>query len=141
MVIKWNKELEEVLNTVNEHLVKACEMFTENNALFDNNDKVYYRQCACIMNYDMLTDMLDDVIDFTVVNRDNSLDMKRLGTLLCKLIVVENTTEECCEELLAFGIDGEEVLEELCRASTPLEKFVWRLIPPVNNEEQSINCN
>ena len=79
----------------------------------------------------MLVDMLDEVTEFAIDNRDNSLDMKRLGTLLCKLIVVENTTEECCEELLALGIDGEEVLEELCRASTPLEKFVWRLIPPV----------
>lgn len=130
MFIKWNKELEEVLNTVNEHLVKACEIFTENNVLFGNNDKVYYRQCACIMNYHMLTDMLDDVIDFTAVNRDNSLDMKQLGTLLCKLIVVENITEECCQELIAMGIDGEEVHRELYRASGPLEKFVWGLIPP-----------
>ena len=135
MVIKWNNELETVLKTVDEHLVKACEVFTESNVLFSNNDKAYYRQCTCIMNYHMLTDMLDDIIEFTALNRDNPLDMKQLGALLCKLIVVENTIEECCEELLAFSIDGEEVLDELNRASTPLEKFVWRLIPPVKQQE------
>lgn len=131
MVIKWNEKLKDVFDNVENHLVNACEVITKDGVLFKNNDKMYYTQCTCITIYNMLVDMLDEVADFAIDNRDNPIDMKLLGALLCKLIVVENTAEECCQELISFGIDGEEVLEELCRASTPLEKFVWRLIPPV----------
>lgn len=131
MIIKWDEKLKEVFDSVEKHLVNACEVITKDGVLFKDNEKMYYTQCTCITIYNMLVDMLDEVTEFAIDNRDNPIDMKLLGALLCKLIVVENTTEECCQELIAFGIDGEEVLEELCRASTPLEKFVWRLIPPV----------
>lgn len=131
MIIKCDEKLKEVFDSVEKHLVNACEVITKDGVLFKDNEKMYYTQCTCITIYNMLVDMLDEVTEFAIDNRDNPIDMKLLGALLCKLIVVENTTEECCQELIAFGIDGEEVLEELCRASTPLEKFVWRLIPPV----------
>lgn len=131
MVIKWNKELEEVLNTVNEHLDNACEVFTKDDAFFKEDFNAFYTKCTCIAIYNMLTNMLHEFTEFAIDSIEDPIDMKQLGTLLCKLIVVENTTEECCQELIAMGIDGGEVLRELYRASEPLEKFVWRLIPPV----------
>lgn len=131
MIIKWNDKLKDVFDDIEKHLVNACEVITKDGVLFKNNEEMYYTQCTCITIYNMLVDMLDEVTEFTIDNRDNPIDMKQLGALLCKFIVVENTTEECCQELIAMGIDGEEVLRELNRASEPLKKFVWRLIPPV----------
>lgn len=131
MIIKWNEKLKDVFDNVEKHLVNACEVITKDGVLFKNNDKMYYTQCTCITIYNMLVDMVDEVNEFAIDNRDNPIDMRQLGALLCKLIVVENTAEECCQELISMGIDGGEVLRELYRASEPLEKFVWRLIPPV----------
>lgn len=130
MIIKWNEKLKDVFDDVEKHLVNACEVITKDGVLFKNNEKMYYTQFTCITIYNMLVDMLDEVTEFAIDNRDNPIDMKLLGALLCKLIVVENTAEECCQELISMGIDGGEVLRELYRASEPLEKFVWRLIPP-----------
>ena len=131
MVIKWNKELEEVLNTVNGHLVNACEIITKDGALFKNNDNMYYTQCMCITVYNLIGDVLDEVDEFAIDNRYNPIDMKQLGVLLFKLIVLESMTEEYRKELIAMGVACEEVLNEIYRCSEPLQKFVRRLIPPV----------
>lgn len=128
MVIKWSKELEKALSDSHEHLSKACMAFLKNKNMYKDSDDVYYKQCVSIAIYNMMSDMLDVIEEFKAINKDNTLDMKQVGSLLYRLIIISDTIEQLSNELLMLNIDIFVVSSEIRLSIAPLDLFVERLI-------------
>ena len=124
MVIKWSKELEKALSDSHEHLSKACMAFLKNKNMYKDSDDVYYKQCVSIAIYNMMSDMLDVIEEFKAINKDNPLDMKQVGSLLYRLIVIRNIIEQFSNDLLMLNIDIFVVSDEICLSIAPLDLFV-----------------
>lgn len=124
MVIKWNKELEKALSDSHEHLSKACMEFLKNKNMYKDSDDVYYKQCISIAIYNMMSDMLDVIEEFKAINKDNPLDMKQVGSLLYRLIVIRNIIEQFSNDLLMLNIDIFVVSDEIRLSIAPLDLFV-----------------
>lgn len=131
MVIKWSKELEKALSDSHEYLSKACMAFLESKRMYKDSDDVYYKQCVSIAIYNMMSDMLDAIEEFKATNKDNSIDMKQVGSLLYRLIVIRNTIEQFLNELLMLNINIFNLSVDIRLSVAPLEIFVERLIPSV----------
>ena len=128
MIIKWSKELEKALSDSHEHLSKACMAFLNNKNMYKDSDDVYYKQCVSIAIYNMMSDMLDVIEEFKAINKDNTLDMKQVGSLLYRLIIISDTIEQLSNELLMLNIDIFVVSSEIRLSIAPLDLFVERLI-------------
>lgn len=129
MIIKWTKELEKALSDSHEHLSKACMEFSKNKRMYKDSDDVYYKQCVSIAIYNMMSDMLDVIEEFKATNNDNPIDMKQVGSLLYRLIVLRNTIEQFSNELIMLNINIFALSVDIRLSVAPLEIFVERLIP------------
>ena len=129
MIIKWSKELEKALSDSHEHLSKACMAFLKNKNMYKDSDDVYYKQCVSIAIYNMMSDKLDVIEEFKATNKDNPIDMKQVGSLLFRLIVIRNTIEQFLNELLMLNINIFNLSVDIRLSVAPLDLFVERLIP------------
>ena len=128
MIIKWTKELEKALSDSHEHLSKACMEFLKNKNMYKDSDDVYYKQCVSIAIYNMMSDVLDVFEEFKAINKDNTLDMKQVGSLLYRLIIISDTIEQFLNELLMLNINIFVIQVEIRLSIAPLDLFVERLI-------------
>ena len=126
--IQWSDEVGRLLEAVKEHLSKACMAFLKNKNMYKDSDDVYYKQCVSIAIYNMTSDMLDVIEEFKAINKDNTLDMKQVGSLLYRLIIISDTIEQLSNELLMLNIDIFVVSSEIRLSIAPLDLFVERLI-------------
>lgn len=124
MIIKWSKELEKALSDSYEHLSNACMEFLESKNMYKDSDDVYYKQCVSIAIYNMMSDILDVIEEFKAINKDNPLDMKQVGSLLYRLIVIRNIIEQFSNDLLMLNIDIFVVSDEIRLSIAPLDLFV-----------------
>lgn len=124
MIIKWSEELEKALSDSYEHLSKACMAFFKNKSMYKDSDDVYYKQCVSIAIYNMMSDVLDGIEEFKAINKDNTLDMKQVGSLLYRLIIISDTIEQLSNELLMLNIDIFVASSEIRLSIAPLDLFV-----------------
>lgn len=130
-IIQYDEKSEEIFNYVDSKLVNAYCYLIEDNELTENDSVMFYHKCTALAIFNMLTEAEECVREYTCMEYGRIVRLRHVGSLVSRLIVIEDVVETHKKVLLELGVNGEAVLCELREAILKLQHFLWKHIPPV----------
>lgn len=128
-IIQYDERLEEIFNYVDSKLVNAYCYFIEDDRLTENDSVMFYPKCTALAIFNMLTEAEECVREYTCMEYGRIVRLRHVGSLVSRLIVIEDVVETHKKVLLELGVNGEAVLCELRGAILKLQDFLFKLIP------------
>ena len=128
-IIQYDEKLEEIFNYVDSTLVNAYCYFIEDDTLTQNDSVMFYPKCTALAIFNMLTEAEECVREYTCMEYGRIVRLRHVGSLVSRLIVIEDVVETHKKVLLELGVNGEAVLCELRGAILKLQDFLFKLIP------------
>ena len=122
--IQWSDEVGKLLEAVNEHLAIVCSQFFSNNVFIGSDKEFFQQNCGTLAIYHMLLGIETDIGNYKHECHKSYIKLRRIGTFVARLIIIENSVEEYYRELNALNIDSEKVLSDLHKAISLLQKFL-----------------
>lgn len=130
-IIQYDEKLEEIFNYVDNNMVNAYCYFIEDDRLTENDSVMFYPKCTALGIFNMLTEAEECVRQYTCMEYGRIVRLRHVGSLISRLIVIEDVVETHKKVLLELGVNSEAVLCELRGAILKLQHFLWKYIPPV----------
>ena len=130
-IIQYDEKLEEIFNYVDNKLVNAYCYFIEDDRLTENDSVMFYPKCTALAIFNMLTEESECVSQYTCMEYGRIIELRKIGSLISRLGVIEDVVETHEKTLLELGINSESVSSELYQAISKLQYFLWELVPPV----------
>lgn len=130
-IIQYDEKLEEIFNYVDNKLVNAYCYFIEDDRLTENDSVMFYPKCTALAIFNMLTEESECVSQYTCMEYGRIIELRKIGSLISRLGVIEDVVETHEKTLLELGINSESVSSELYQAISQLQHFLWELVPPV----------
>lgn len=130
-IIQYDEKLEAIFNYVDSKLVNAYCYFIEDDKLTENDSVMFYPKCTALAIFNMLTEESECVSQYTCMEYGRIIELRQIGSLISRLVVIEDVVETHEKTLLELGINSESVSSELYQAISQLQHFLWELVPPV----------
>ena len=130
-IIQYDEKLEEIFNYVDTKMVNAYCYFIEDNTLTENDSVMFCPKCTALAIFNILTEAEECVREYTCMEYGRIVRLRHVGSLVSRLIVIEDVVETHKKVLLELGVNGEAVLCELRGAILKLQHFLWKYISPV----------
>lgn len=130
-IIQHDEKLEAIFNYVDSKLVNAYCYFIEDDKLTENDSVMFYPKCTALAIFNMLTEESECVSQYTCMEYGRIIELRQIGSLISRLVVIEDVVETHEKTLLELGINSESVSSELYQAISQLQHFLWELVPPV----------
>lgn len=130
-IVQYDEKLEEIFNYVNSKLVNAYCYFIEDDNLTENDSVMFYPKCTALAIFNMLTEESECVSQYTCMEYGRIIELRKIGSLISRLGIIEDVVETHEKTLLELGINSESVSSELYQAISQLQHFLWELVPPV----------
>ena len=130
-IIQYDEKLEEIFNYVDSKLVNTYFYFIEDDKLTENDSVMFYPKCTALAIFNMLTEESEYVSQYTCMEYGRIIELRQIGSLISRLITIEDAIEKDERILLELGINSENILSELYEAISTLQHFLWELVPRV----------
>ena len=130
-VVQYDDRLKEIFDYVDSRLVSAYDYFINNKTLTTDDSILFYHKCIALSIFKMLLNEKDCVSTYNRMQCGEVIELRQMGSLISRLITIEDAIEKDERILLELGINNENILSELYEAISTLQHFLWELVPPV----------